>query len=76
MLKLVCDKCKDEFIVWTIGAEIVKGDIWKHGYQCPYCNEEYITHYTNEKIRELQSQGKKAERELKKLNKKMKSKAG
>lgn len=56
MVKLECDKgCKREFILAGFGAEVVKDDIQKHGFACPYCGKEYISYYTNAGIRELQA---------------------
>ncbi|WP_031517608.1 hypothetical protein [Desulfofalx alkaliphila] len=55
MLKLKCDKgCKEEFTLIEPGTDIVYDDILKTYFCCPHCGQEYVSHYTNTGIRELQ----------------------
>lgn len=53
-VKLECDICKKEFILFGVGIEVVRDDVWKHGFLCPHCKTEYIAYYTDENIRGLQ----------------------
>lgn len=54
-MKVNCDKCKKDFEM-DIKTEIVKGDIERTYFICPYCNKKYISFYTNSKIRKKQQE--------------------
>lgn len=55
MVELTCDEgCKKEFSLIKPGVDIVKDDILKTWFKCPHCGHEYVSHYTNSGIRELQ----------------------
>ena len=57
--KISCDKCGEEFVIKELITETVERDIKKTYFVCPKCKEQYITHYSNLKIRKLmEEQGK------------------
>ena len=72
LVKLECNQgCGQEFLLISIGAEVVRDDIWKHGFRCPHCGKEYIAYYTNEGIRRMQELQKQLQAKPTKKNKKL-----
>lgn len=57
-MKVICDKCKHEFIVEPL-TEKIQGDIQRVYFICPKCNEKYISYYLNSKIIQKQLKAKK-----------------
>ena len=57
MKKVICNEgCKQEFLLLEFGVVVVRDDIERVGFQCPYCKKEYTTSYTNDHIKKLQEE--------------------
>lgn len=43
---IICDKCKKEFIM-SIKTEELENNIERAYLECPHCNKQYTSYYTN-----------------------------
>lgn len=55
-----CDNCKKQF---KIDVKIKKYDkgVEKVHFYCPHCKQEYISYFTNKRIRKMISRGERQE---------------
>lgn len=51
--KVYCDKCDKRFKI-KVRKQKLKNGVERIYFACPRCKEEYTSHYTNEKIRNMQ----------------------
>ncbi|XZL50383.1 hypothetical protein ACSXBO_07355 [Clostridium perfringens] len=58
MSKVICDKCKEEFII-ELKMENIKGDIRRVYFICPKCGEKYTCYYLTNRIENMQKNTKK-----------------
>lgn len=59
MSKVICDKCKAEFIIELMKVENIKGDIRRVYFVCPKCGEKYTCYYLTNRIENMQKNTKK-----------------
>ncbi len=52
---LVCDDCKKEFTM-DIKEKRIENSITKTYFTCPHCCKEYVSYYSDEKIRRKQQE--------------------
>lgn len=50
-----CDKCSQTFEIKPKSKK-VKDDIKENYFQCPHCKEKYITYYSNNESRSIQTE--------------------
>lgn len=69
MIKVTCNEgCNEEFILISLGTEQLKEDIERVGFSCPHCGKVYISHYTNDEIKELKDKLSKLLKKSRKRN--------
>ena len=50
-MQLECNDCFTVFEVNDLKQKVMKNQIHKHYFTCPYCNHEYVSYYTDAKMR-------------------------
>lgn len=48
---VTCDDCFARFILPKLKRTVLKDLVYKFYFHCPDCNHEYVSYYTNPKIR-------------------------
>lgn len=60
---VTCNDCFAEFILPKLKRTVLKHLVYKFYFHCPDCNHEYVSYYTNQKIRrEINRQQKRWEK--------------
>jgi hypothetical protein len=54
MNNIKCDSCEAEFELPELQTKVIERDIQLTFFQCPHCNVEYKSYFTNSKIRTRQ----------------------
>lgn len=50
-MQLECNDCFAVFEVNDLKQKVMKNQIYKHYFTCPDCNHEYVSYYTDAKMR-------------------------
>ncbi len=48
---VTCNDCFAEFVLPKLKRTVLKDLVYKFYFHCPDCNHEYVSYYTNQKIR-------------------------
>ncbi|MED4727005.1 hypothetical protein P9597_02420 [Aneurinibacillus migulanus] len=59
-----CDRCKNDFVMGQLKQAPSVNEVERVCFSCPHCQTDYTAYYTNQKIRDRQT-------EINELNKKM-----
>lgn len=49
-MRVICDTCKERFDT-EVRVICYKDGIEVHGFKCPHCGEQYVSHVLNEELR-------------------------
>ena len=62
-MQVTCNDCFAEFEINDLKKTVLKNQIHKHYFNCPDCNHEYVSYYTDAKMRrDIKRNKKKRER--------------
>lgn len=75
-LQLTCDKCGEDFDTSKIHQDFVSINVSRFYFQCPHCDEKFVSYYQDQETLKLQTLIKESKnrKEKRKWQKKLKRK--